>query len=46
VGSGLGLAIARQLVQTHRGRIGVQSQVGQGTVFTIDLPAGTAPPGD
>ena len=39
-GSGLGLAIARQLVQAHGGRIAVESQPGQGTTFTIDLPAG------
>jgi signal transduction histidine kinase len=37
-GSGLGLAIARQLVQAHGGQIGVDSQPGQGTVFTIRLP--------
>jgi len=44
-GSGLGLAIARQLVQAHGGRIGVESQVGNGTVFTIELPASGTPAG-
>jgi signal transduction histidine kinase len=38
-GSGLGLAIARQLVWAHGGRIGVESEPGQGTAFTIELPA-------
>jgi two-component system sensor histidine kinase BaeS len=38
-GSGLGLAIARQLVQAHGGRIGVESGPGQGTTFIIELPA-------
>jgi two-component system OmpR family sensor kinase/two-component system sensor histidine kinase BaeS len=37
-GSGLGLAIARQLVQSHGGRISIASQVGEGTAFTIELP--------
>jgi two-component system OmpR family sensor kinase/two-component system sensor histidine kinase BaeS len=38
-GSGLGLAIARQLIQAHGGRINVESKIGEGTTFTIDLPA-------
>ncbi|MGD2148882.1 MAG: HAMP domain-containing sensor histidine kinase [Anaerolineae bacterium] len=37
-GSGLGLAIARQLVEAHGGRMGVASEPGEGTAFTIELP--------
>lgn len=37
-GSGLGLAISRQLVQAHGGSIQVESQLGHGTLFTIELP--------
>jgi len=38
-GSGLGLAIARWLAERHGGRIEVDSVAGQGSTFTVVLPA-------
>ena len=37
-GSGLGLDIVRKIVEAHGFTIGVQSQPGKGTVFTITVP--------
>ena len=36
-GSGLGLAIVKSIVQAHGGQVGVESQVGAGSRFTIEL---------
>lgn len=34
-GSGIGLSLSRQIIRMHKGRLFVQSVVGEGTVFTI-----------
>ncbi len=37
-GAGLGLAISYKIVEEHQGNIKVRSSVGQGSIFTINLP--------
>jgi len=40
-GSGIGLSLVKSLVKLHRGKISVDSEVGKGSTFKIELPAKT-----
>jgi signal transduction histidine kinase len=43
-GTGLGLYIARELVRRVGGRIWVEPNAGQGSVFHVEIPAAAASP--
>jgi len=40
-GSGLGLALTKHIIEAHRGTIGVESDKGKGSIFTIKIPLQT-----
>ncbi len=42
-GSGLGLTVAYSIIDKHKGRLAVESELGRGTTFTIYLPASEKP---
>ena len=37
-GFGLGLTICKKIIESHKGRLSIQSKVGQGSIFTLHLP--------
>ena len=39
-GTGLGLAICQGIIQSHQGSITIESVVGEGSTFVIQLPLG------
>jgi two-component system phosphate regulon sensor histidine kinase PhoR len=41
-GTGLGLAIVKHIINRHRGRLRVESELGQGSTFTVLLPLQSA----
>jgi two-component system NtrC family sensor kinase len=38
-GTGLGLSVANKIIQEHKGRIELESEIGKGTTFRVLLPA-------
>ncbi len=44
-GTGIGLSLCRRIIEAHKGRIRVESEVGKGTMFTLKLPRAESPAG-
>ena len=43
-GTGLGLAIVKHILNRHRGRLTISSEIGEGSTFTVKPPTPKAPP--
>lgn len=43
-GSGLGLSIVKRIAEAHHGYVEVESDLGQGSIFSVFLPAADTPP--
>jgi len=41
-GTGIGLSLVRELTELHGGRVSVESVVGKGTTFRVEIPKGSA----
>ena len=39
-GTGIGLALSKELTELHKGKIGIESEEGKGTIVTISVPLG------
>jgi len=43
-GTGLGLALVKHILNRHSGRLSIESKLGAGATFTVQLPTGVTPP--
>ncbi len=44
-GTGIGLSVCKKIIEAHKGRLRVESEVGKGTTFTLKLPRSESPAG-